>query len=404
MKEGWKYMKLGEISESIKDGDWIEKKDQSLSGFRLIQTGNIGVGLFKNKAESARYISEETFSRLHCEEVFEGDILISRLPDPVGRACIVPYLDTRNITAVDCSIVKLNSKIINSDYFLLYTQSNKYFNQISSLCTGSTRQRITRKKLTELQIPVPPLSDQQRIVSYLDSEFAKIEALKANAEKQLQAAKDLFQAALKELLTPKEGWVEKKLGEIGNICGRIGFRGYTTKDMVSGPNEGAITLSPSNIQDGAMDYTKCQYISWYKYNESPEIMVQNGDVLIVKTGSSYGKSAIVENLPHKATINPQSVVIKKIRINNRLFAYLIRTPWVQNDFDNFVAGTAIPTFSQANLSKVLLTFPQDLNEQQRIADRLDALSANVKALQTNYTETITLCNDLKQALLKKVFE
>ena len=91
----FEWKEIGEIVDLIKDGDWIESKDQSESGIRLIQTGNVGIGEFKDKDEKARYINEETFKRLNCTEIFPDDILVSRLPDPVGRACLVPYLNTK---------------------------------------------------------------------------------------------------------------------------------------------------------------------------------------------------------------------------------------------------------------------------------------------------------------------
>ena len=245
--------------------------------------------------------------------------------------------------------------------------------------------------------------EQQAIVSRLDAAFAKIDALKANAEKQLNDARALFQAELSESMMPKEGWEEKTLGELCEIFGRIGFRGYTTKDLVSSAKDGAISLSPSNIQDGKMDYSKCTYISWFKYEESPEIKIFNGDVLLVKTGSSYGKSAFVENLPHEATINPQSVVLKKIKINNMFFAYQLRTNRVRREFDKFVSGTAIPTFSQAKLSTVPIIYPP-LPEQQQIVAHLDALSAKVKELEKINEQTQKECDALKQAMLREIFE
>ena len=204
-------------------------------------------------------------------------------------------------------------------------------------------------------------------------------------------------------MEPKEGWEEKKLGEVCDIFGRIGFRGYTTKDLVPSAKEGAISLSPSNIQDGQMDYSKCTYISWFKYDESPEIKIYNGDILLVKTGSSYGKSALVENLPHEATINPQSVVLKNTKINTRFFAYQIRTNRVLEEFDKFVSGTAIPTFSQTKLSTVPILFPSE-KEQQYIVSRLDAVSAHIRELEEVLQKTISECDALKQALLRKVFE
>ena len=81
---------LSSLCATFIDGDWIESKDQSDNGIRLIQTGNVGFGFFKGREDKSRYITEETFKKLNCTEVVPGDILISRLPDPIGRACIVP--------------------------------------------------------------------------------------------------------------------------------------------------------------------------------------------------------------------------------------------------------------------------------------------------------------------------
>ena len=196
----------------------------------------------------------------------------------------------------------------------------------------------------------------------------------------------------------KEGWRMVKLGDVCEIFGRIGFRGYTTKDIVSSSDEGAISLSPANIQDGKMDYSKCTYISWFKYEESPEIMIFNGDILLVKTGSSYGKSALVEKLPHKATINPQSVVLKNFKINNKFLAYQLRTQRIKDEFDRFVSGTAIPTFSQAKLSEVLICYPP-LEEQHRIVSILDATFEKIDKLKANAEENLKNAKALFQQVL-----
>ena len=147
-------VKLSDLCTIICDGDWIESKDQSESGIRLIQTGNVGVGQYLDKDGRAKYISEETFDRLHCTEIFEGDVLISRLPDPIGRACRVPKLSTRAITAVDCSVLRFKDKQI-AEFFLQYATSQDYFNKIAILAGGSTRTRISRKEIEKLTIPVP---------------------------------------------------------------------------------------------------------------------------------------------------------------------------------------------------------------------------------------------------------
>ena len=134
------------VSTLIVDGDWIESKDQSPEGIRLIQTGNVGIGEYLDKPSRAKYISEETFKRLNCTELDCGDILVSRLPDPIGRACVVPEYVGRAITAVDCTIIRLNPEKCDTQYFVQYTQSELYQNRLSQFFAGSTRTRISRKK------------------------------------------------------------------------------------------------------------------------------------------------------------------------------------------------------------------------------------------------------------------
>lgn len=146
------------------DGDWIESKDQSDEGIRLIQTGNIGNAQYLDKGERARYITDDTFDRLNCTEVKANDILISRLPDPVGRACIIPEGLGKCITAVDCTIVRLGSRIL-PEYFIAYTLSLFYMMQVAARETGSTRKRISRKNLGILKIPVPTIAEQESFAS-----------------------------------------------------------------------------------------------------------------------------------------------------------------------------------------------------------------------------------------------
>ena len=165
----WEEKSYLSICNVFADGDWIESKDQSDSGIRLIQTGNIGNGIFIDKDDKKKYISKETFDRLKCNEVFEGDILISRLPSPAGRACIVPKLNDRIITAVDCTIVRTDKSIISHDYCVQFMQSSKHFYYVASMMAGGTRQRISRKNLEDELISVPCLEEQQKIADCLSA-------------------------------------------------------------------------------------------------------------------------------------------------------------------------------------------------------------------------------------------
>ena len=155
---------LSSLCDTFIDGDWIEAKDQSDSGIRLIQTGNVGVGTFKDKGDKARYISEDTFNRLNCTEVVEGDILISRLPDPVGRACIIPAELGKSITAVDCTIIRLNDKVLPK-FFVAFTSTPDYAMQIKKVISGTTRLRVSRANLGKIQVPLPSVDKQQQFVT-----------------------------------------------------------------------------------------------------------------------------------------------------------------------------------------------------------------------------------------------
>lgn len=160
-------MTIEELSILFCDGDWIEVKDQAESGIRLIQTGNIGIGDFINKEEKSRYINEKTFINLNCTEVYPGDILISRLPDPIGRACIMPNIKERMITAVDCAIFR-PKEFLDKKFFIAFTLTNLYKSQIQKYETGSTRKRISRKNLGLIQVPIPAIQYQKAYVDFAD--------------------------------------------------------------------------------------------------------------------------------------------------------------------------------------------------------------------------------------------
>ena len=122
------------------DGDWIEKKDQDPSGtVRLIQLADIGEGLFKDKSD--RYITDNKAKELNCTFLEEGDILIARLPDPLGRACIFP-LSGKYITAVDIAIVRIRNTNIDYKYIMHLINSVYISSEIRKYESGPTRKRI----------------------------------------------------------------------------------------------------------------------------------------------------------------------------------------------------------------------------------------------------------------------
>ena len=170
----------------------------------------------------------------------------------------------------------------------------------------------------------------------------------------------------------------KTLGDICEIKGRIGFRGYTREDQVDKGN-GAISLSPGNILDSVLNYDSCTYITWEKYEESPEIMVNEGDIILCKT-ASVGKVARVRQLPEKATINPQLVLIKNIKTNPQYLFYILDDTPFQVKIKGLAGVGSVPNVSQAKLSSIQIPIPS-LDEQNRIVGILDTFTASIDNLK-----------------------
>ena len=193
-----------------------------------------------------------------------------------------------------------------------------------------------------------------------------------------------------------ESWAWCRLLDVCHIFGRIGFRGYTKEDLVH--SGGAITLSPSNIVNGRMSYDNCTYISWDKYEESPEIQISNNDILLVKTGSSYGKCALVTDLPQAATINPQFVVLKYISYNAALLRYVLQSNYARSNYERFVLGTAIPTFTQVVLGDMLIPLPP-ANEQIKIIKEIERWFAIIDEIESGTIELESYVKQTKSKIL-----
>ena len=193
----WEKVELLGVTRMFSDGDWLESKDQCDCGIRLIQTGNVGCGCFKNKGDKKHFVSEETFSRLNCTEIVVGDVLVSRLPDPIGRACLVPKANERMITAVDCTIIRFAE--YSAEFFVQYTQTPEYLWSVGSFMAGSTRQRISREALGKVKIPSPTLPEQRAIAKVLGDMDAEIAKLEAKREKLIGIKKGM----MSDLLTGK---------------------------------------------------------------------------------------------------------------------------------------------------------------------------------------------------------
>jgi len=191
----WERTRLGEVGP-VRDGDWILNTDYRPSGVRLLQVGDVGLGRFVGK--SSRFIGMERANELNCTFLEPGDILISRMPDPIGRACLLPDLGYPCITAVDVSIWRPRLDKADRQYLTYYLSCSEWISRVGAFASGATRARISRSNLEALEVPLPPLPEQKRIAAELKDKMAYAEKLKASIEKQLETIKALPQAILRE--------------------------------------------------------------------------------------------------------------------------------------------------------------------------------------------------------------
>lgn len=347
-----------------------------------------------------------------------GDILFASISKD-GQAYVVNEIPANwNINE---SVFKLRfKKDLISPRFAYYILTNEaYYNELRKDATGSTFQSIKQNKLKLSTIPVPPFAEQEAIAAYLDDKTAKIDECVKLLGLQKSDLQKFNAVIITEVISHginhnavlkdsgvsyigqiPESWKVGKIKYCGEVFGRIGFRGYTVADMVSA-GEGAIALSPSNIKDNKMSFEKLSYVSWAKYEESPEIQIQNGDILLTKTGSSYGKSAYVEGLPMESTINPQLVVIKNICENAKFLAYVMETPIIQQQVEDVVSGGTIPTMAQKDINNFSLPLPP-LSEQQEIVDYLDSKTAKIDEAIRRIDEQLTDLRAYRTSLISEV--
>jgi type I restriction enzyme S subunit len=166
--KGWTVRPLGAVSVRVLDGDWIETKDQGGNAYRLLQVSNIGLGSFR-ETDNYRYISEDTFTRLRCTQIQIGSVLVSRMPDPIGRAWYVDHLDGPAVTAVDVAIVLPDPNAIDPRYCAFYLNTPRNLKYAAQRASGTTRLRITRRDLQTFPIPVPPLEVRALFGQILES-------------------------------------------------------------------------------------------------------------------------------------------------------------------------------------------------------------------------------------------
>ena len=348
--------------------------------------------------------------------VKKNDFVINSRSDRKGSSGISPRDGSVSLINIVLKPKNINPKY--SEYlFKSYYFKEEFFRNGKGIHFDlwSTRYELMK----QIFIPYPKTEEQNKIVGFLDKKTTRIDELIKKIEQKIELFKEQKNSLINEVVTKglnlkvetknsgikwigeiPSGWSKKKMKHIVNIFGRIGYRGYTTEDIVD-EGDGVITISPSNIFEDKFSTDNSTYLSWEKYHESPEIQIFTNDIILVKTGSTIGKTSIIpENVP-EMTINPQLIVLKNIKIYPKYLYYQTVCKFIKESFDVEQTGSSTPTISQEKVKTFPILEPP-ISEQQQIVEFLDEQTELIDKNISIEERRIELLKEYKQSLISEV--
>ena len=385
MKEGWTYKKLGKVCEVI--------SGQSPDG-KTYNNDGIGTPFYQGKKDfSLKFIgAPTTWTTQETKIAIKDDILMS-VRAPVGD---VNYATQRVCIGRGLAAIR-PGEFLDKDflfYFLLAEKKNITGKE------GAVFPSINRKEIMDILISYPSINEQQRIVERLDAAFENIDKLKANAEKQLAEAQTLFQKSLAKAMEPKEGWEEKTLKDVADFV-RGPFGGSLTKSMFK--SEGYAVYEQQHAIHGHINIR--YYIDSEKFKEMERFSVEAGDLIMSCSGVTLGRVNLLPSNTPVGIINQALLKMKVIKNTDaRYFKFWLESVHFQKIIKEYSGGAAIPNVPAVKILKDIKISIPSLAEQQRIVERLDSLSENIRKYEEIQQQIISECDALKQALLRKVFE
>ena len=393
MKEGWEYIdfkdvfpiKMGKTPPRGDKSSWDEKK---ATHNKWVSIADISNNEGKIIEDTKEYISDSAAEKIY--KVSKGSLLMS-FKLSIGRMAFAG--DDLYTNEAIIAIPENDKYILRFMYYYLLSYDWLSLTEGNEKVKGAT---LNKSSIGKIQLPILSLSEQQSIVDYLDSAFAKIDAMKANAEKALNEAKALFQASLKEMLEPKEGWEEKALVELSNKIGD-GLHG-TPKYSDDGEY---FFVNGNNLENGSIEIKentkRVNHDEYEKYK-----LDLNSSTVLLSINGTIGKTAF---------FNGEPIILGKsacyINVSPKLSKEFLRYYFASDGFFNYVKGNSrqatITNLGLKEIRRMPISIPL-MEEQNKIVATLDSLKSKVDRLQENYDKISQECDALKQAILRQVFE
>ena len=359
--DAWEQRKFSELVQIERGGsprpidDFITDAPNGLNWIKIGDAPTQGNYITK----TAEKIRPEGLSKTR--EVHPGDLILSNSMS-FGK----PYIMGIDGCIHDGWLLIRNTYGVFDLTFLCHLLGTpQMLSQYRSLAAGSTVNNLNKELVGNTVVTIPSITEQRVLGDYLEQLDNLITLHQRECISFTGRADRLILTANKKRTT--SSWEQRKLGEVIRLNGRIGFRGYTEKDIVSKDDGGVLTFSPTNIVDNKLT-TNCKntYITRFKYDESPEIKIHNGDILFVKTGSTLGKSALVTGLSEDATLNPQVVVMRTNNLNVEFLAAMLVTNAIISQVNSAKIGGAVPTLTETRIKDFDVAIPVSEAEKEQI--------------------------------------
>ena len=393
MPSDWLIISLDDVGNFYK-GKSIPKAEITTDGEACVLYGEIytkyNYGASELKSRTSMEVARNSF------EIKKGDILFAgsgETPEDIGK-CFAYLGDNRAYAGGD--IVVLRPRDDYSSKFLGYilntdiASNQKYF-----MGQGSSVYHIYSSSLKKLLIPIPPTKEEQEAIATVLSDM---DDLINGLEKQLVKKRHLKKGAMRELLEPKAGWIEKTLGTDATLKARIGWQGLTTAEYQKTGSYYLIT--GTDFKDGFIDWDNCNYVSYERYNQDKNIQILNHDVLVTKDGT-IGKVALIKSLHKPATLNSGVFVIrpKNNSFYPDFFYYLLLSKVFKTFLSQLSAGSTINHLYQKDFVHFKFFVPSSIEEQMKISNLLSDMDSEIEQLGLQLSKYRMIKKGMMQDLL-----
>jgi len=392
MKDSWKRECIGDIADlkygytekALSEGEYRYVRITDINKSGELTTNN--KKYVANSEEVKKYVLNDYDLLMARTGATFAKVLLFRNIEPSIYASYLIKIDFRNL--------------IENKLYWYYSQSSQYWEQANILSSGSAQPHFNGAALKRLYFNYPEsISEQKQIVTILDKAFAAIDQAKANIEKNIQNAQELFQSKLNQIFSQNgDGWEERTLGELGTLTSskRIFKKEYV--------NEGIPFYRSKEIKElgNGRDISLELFISEERYREikSKYGIPEKGDILLTAVGT-IGEMYIVKDNDEFYFKDGNIMWLKNFETLNSFYLKYALTNFVEH-LKAISRGSAYNALTIQKLKAYSIPAPNQ-NVQERIVIELDLVQEKANQLENHYKEKLLNLDELKKSILQKAF-